>query len=88
MSQYQNTLKLVFVFIENDMFAFAIRIAFVIRFSSLFRLVQLCAAHWSDRESLLKQAGKKDKELVFVLNNMERSRPEEFAEHVGNFSVE
>lgn len=52
------------------------------------RQVQLCAHHWAARTTMYQQASKKDKALSATLAEMERNSPEEFAEHVHNFSEE
>ena len=52
------------------------------------RQIQLCAHHWAARTTMYQQASKKDKALSTTLAEMERNSPEEFAEHVHNFSEE
>ena len=57
-------------------------------FHSAVRLLQICPMHTKAKDQMIKQAQRKDKELVENLNIMERERPQELLEHIGNFSEE
>lgn len=53
------------------------------------RLLILCGSHTIDREALYQQAGKAKNatQVLPELQNMEKTRPEEFLEHLEHFSA-